>query len=218
MEVRPPLAEAWAGFRQAAGSPASACAVFCARLAGKGACGRIDRQPVFLPVAPLFIVVANEEVCGAGFGFSFFGLRFSRLPRCSLLAMGTLRFCDSSTIAPSQPVLPIDWCRGPPSLLWTARRASTSCGDAAAPADPRQTASIPTFAARPPIGGGVGDMVLSSQSPNPMGYPYWRCQPCPWLGAGDLTVALEPGMALIDDGEPRFRRCSAPALAVSCPR
>ena len=60
--------------------------------------------------------------------------------------------------------------------------------------------------------------MLSSQSPNPMGYPYWRCQPCPWLGAGDLTVALAPGMALIDDGKPRFRRCSAPALAVSCPR
>ena len=112
MGARPPLAEAWVGVRQAAGSPGSACAVFCARLAGKGACGRVDRQPVFLPVAPLLIVVENEEVCGAGFGFSFFGLRFSRLPRCSLLAMGTLRFCDSSTIAPSQPVLPIDWCRG----------------------------------------------------------------------------------------------------------
>jgi hypothetical protein len=26
-------------------------------------------------------------MCGAGLGFSFFGLRFSRLPRCSLLAM-----------------------------------------------------------------------------------------------------------------------------------
>jgi len=29
----------------------------------------------------------NVEMCGAGLGFSFFGLRFSRLPRCSLLAM-----------------------------------------------------------------------------------------------------------------------------------
>ena len=136
MGARPPLAEPWVGVRQAAGSPGSACAVFCARLAGKGACGRVDRQPVFLPVAPLFIVVEKEEVCGAGFGFSFFGLRFSRLPRCSLLAMGTLRFCNSSTIAPSQPVLPIDWCRGPPSLLWTAgqhivRRCGRSSGSAA---------------------------------------------------------------------------------------
>ena len=141
MGARPPLAETWVGVRQAAGSPGSACAVFCARLAGKGACGRVDRQPVFLPVAPLFIVVENEEVCGAGFGFSFFGLRFSRLPRCSLLAMGTLRFCDSSTIAPSQPVLPIDWCRGPPSLLWTAgqhivRRCGRSSGSAADDANP----------------------------------------------------------------------------------
>jgi hypothetical protein len=46
---------------------------------------------VFRP-AVLFVVGAeNDEVWGAGLGFSFFGLRFSRLPLCSLLAIGCLR-------------------------------------------------------------------------------------------------------------------------------
>jgi hypothetical protein len=41
---------------------------------------------VFRPAVP-FVAPEDPEVCGAGLGFSFFGFRFSRLPRCSLLAM-----------------------------------------------------------------------------------------------------------------------------------
>jgi hypothetical protein len=36
------------------------------------------------------VVPENVEMWGAGFGFSFFGLRFSRLPCCSLLAIAKL--------------------------------------------------------------------------------------------------------------------------------
>ena len=42
---------------------------------------------LFLPAALFAVAPGNVEMCGAGLGFSFFGLRFSRLPRCSLLAM-----------------------------------------------------------------------------------------------------------------------------------
>jgi hypothetical protein len=60
------------------------------------ACSNVKRasQPasyVFRP-AELFVGAAeNDKDWGAGLGFAFFGLRFSRLPLCSLLAIGCLR-------------------------------------------------------------------------------------------------------------------------------
>ena len=45
-------------------------------------------QPGFFAVLLLLVAAEKEDTLCAGFGFSFFGLRFSRLLRCSLLAMG----------------------------------------------------------------------------------------------------------------------------------
>ena len=64
-----------------------------ARVSNRAACGRprqrsAVRQPGFFPPLLLLVPAEKEDACCAGFGFSFFGLRFSRLLRCSLLAIG----------------------------------------------------------------------------------------------------------------------------------
>ena len=64
------------------------------------ACSDVKRasQPasyVLRPAEPFVVAAENEDVWGAGLGFSFFGLRFSRLPLCSLWAMECLRSLPS---------------------------------------------------------------------------------------------------------------------------
>jgi hypothetical protein len=43
--------------------------------------GHLGWPALYLPAAGFVLVPENDEMCGAGFGFSILGLRFTRLPR-----------------------------------------------------------------------------------------------------------------------------------------
>lgn len=105
-------------------------------------------------------------------GFRFFFFRFALLAIASLLSIGhgntpLLRLKHYSTkpagLAPLIGAGARRPCRG--------RRASTSCGDAAALAHPQQMAAIHTFAARPRIAGGEEGMAAVVAFAQPDGVP-----------------------------------------------
>src|SRR5262249_50456554 len=95
----------------------------------------------------------NVEMWGAGLGFSFFGLRFSRLPCCSLLAMARLHAglsSNCSTLAPRRGA------ETPPSVKSvTGEARHQAIRPAEASARPRMSGT--QIGARRPREGGFGD-------------------------------------------------------------
>src|SRR6185436_1626941 len=115
---------------------------------GKPGTKKGDLAIALTPQAGAQLLRPVTLICGAGLGFSFLGLRFSRFGRCSLLAMAALLWVSRARIAGSRPA----WQRDRQEL-WEQRRQRAYTGGWATAVSAPAGASRPDSARRPaPIG------------------------------------------------------------------